>query len=378
MSDRAKEKRAGARRSPRAWMLLGLLLLGALGPPGARGEDWSTGAGALLGLGIDSNPLEALTPADARTDGFARLESGFWMRSGVTPGASAASFGLRWAVDRYVRERTETRLMVSGRAGWRRIFAGGTLGASYATYARSFPANDVRNVQRHELQLSGERRLPGGELLRARILGMALDGRPGGPRDRRAGTLRIELLGAPGGSWSTRAAFEGGLTRIERPALHRSPNGQFTAGGEKQRDRWLWVGATVRAPGPPYVELGWGVRRVLSNSYGYSLGRLEANLLLGGMLAGSLSGQALFQVELPLYDDARVPIDPLEDPEDPTFGARNGFTLRLLRPLAQSLSAEMQATWHRDEALILRDFYRKAVWVLGIRYAAGEPDPGGP
>jgi hypothetical protein len=359
-------------------MLLGLLLLGALGPPGVRSEDWRTGAGALLGLGFDSNPLEALTYADARTDGFARLESGFWMRSGAAPGTSAASFGLRWAVDRYVRERTETRLMVSGRAGWTRRFAGGALGASYATYARSFPANGGRNVQRHELQLSGERRLSGGEMLRARIQGTALEGRPGGPRDRRAGTLRLELLGAPGGSWSTRAAVEGGVIRIERPALHRSSNGQFEGGAEKQRDRWLWVGATARAAGPPYLEVGCGVRRVRSNSYGYSQGRLETSLLLGGLLAGSLSGQALLQAELPLYDDARVAIDPLEDAEDPTFGARSGLTLRLLHPLAEGLSAEMQATWHRDESLILRDFSRKAVWVLGIRYAAGEPDPGGP
>lgn len=377
MSDRAEEKRTGARRSSRAWLLLVCLLVGGLGPPAVRGEEWRTGAGALLGMGIDSNPLEALSAADAAADGFARLESGFWVRSGGPTGTSAGSFGLRWAMDRYVRERRDTRLIVSGRAGWSRRAAGGTLGATYATYARHFPAHGDRNVQRHELLLSYERRLAGGELLRTRVQGMALEGRPGGPRDRTAGVLRFELLGVPGSGWSTRAAVEGGLLRIERPALARAGNGQFETGPEQQRDRWLWVGASARAAGPPYVELGCGVRRVHSNSYGYSLGRLEANLLLGGILLGSLSGQALLQAELPLYDDARVPIDPLEDAEDPTFGARNGLTLRLLHPLAPGLSAETQVTWHRDESLILRDFYRKAVWVLGIRYGVGEPDPMG-
>jgi len=375
MSERARKTRAEGRRSPRAWMLLGGLLLGLIGPPGVGAEAWRSGAGALLGLGIDSNPLEALTAADARSDAFARLESGVWTRSG---GASVASFGLRWAADRYVSERNETRLIVNGRAGWSRRLDGGALGVSYATYARSFPARGVRNVQRHEVQLSGERHLAGGERLRARIQGVALEGRTGGPRDRHAGTLRLELVGSPGIAWSTRVAVEGGVTRIERPALRRSADGQYETGAERQRDRWLWVGTTLRAVGPPYVELGCGVRRVRSNSYGYSQGRLETSLLLGGMLAGSLSGQALLRAELPLYDDARVPIDPLEDTEDPTFGARSGLTLRLLRPLAPGLSAEMQASWNRDESLILREFYRKAVWVVGVRYAAGEPDPGGP
>jgi hypothetical protein len=377
MSSRTKERRVGGRRVPGAWKALGLLLLGWLAAPGADGMVWRGGTSALLGAGTDTNPLEALNPDDRHVDGFARLESGFWIRGATTPNGSGPSFGLRWAADRYVRERIETRLISSARAGWAWRYPGKSLACSWTSYARSFPADPVRAVRRHEVQLAAERRLPSGALLRAGLQGMALESRRDGPPARRGSTLRFEIQRSDGATWTTRAGVECGVIQIDRPALRPFGDGQLAASAGDQRDRWLLASATARALGPPYFELGCGVRRVHSNSYGYSMGRLEASLLLGGILVRSLSGQVLLRAELPVYDDARVGIDVHEDVEDRAFAARNGMTLRLLRPLGQGWSADLQATWQNDESLILRDFYRKTILMAALRYSAGEPDPGG-
>jgi hypothetical protein len=353
---------------------LGLLLLAGLGAPAARGIVWRGGTGALLGGAGDSNPLEAISAAGRRTDPFARFEAAVWARGVAGGGGSGPAFGLRGGADRYLRQRREDRILLSGSAGWRWVHPGGSTGLSYGIYSRAFPRHAVRDAVRHEVQLTRERRLGDLGRWRARALGVALEGRRGGPRPRRSGALRFELEGGSAGPVLARATLEAGLTAIERPVLARAPGGAVSTRRGEQRDRWLYLGAAARALGPPFVEVTWGVRRLRSNSYGYSFGRFEGSLLLAGMLAQGVSGQLLANLERPLYDDALAAIDPLEDAEDRELGARNGVTLRLLRPLAEGLTGELRVAWQHDESLILQDFYDKTVWILAVRYGAGEPE----
>jgi hypothetical protein len=350
-------------------------LLLALVAPVARGLVWSGGTSALLGMAADTNPLEAISASARATDSFARFETAVWARGATKSGGP--SFGLRWGADRYLHQRTESRVLVSGRAGWRRERADGSVAVSWSVYSRAFPLHPVRDAVRHEARLVREHRLGSNGRWRAGALGVALDGRRGGPRSRRSGSVSFELEGGLAGPVTTRVSIEGGLTGIDRSVLESVPGGQVVQGAGAQRDRWFYLGAAARSLGPPYLEAAGGVRRVRSNSVGFSFSRFEGRLLLAQILPRGVSGQLLATLEQPLYDDTLAAIDPLEDAEDRELSARSGVTLRLLRPLAEGFTGEFRAEWQRNESLILRDFYEKTVVVLAIRYGAGEAEAAG-
>jgi hypothetical protein len=359
------------------WALLAACLVLPAGRGSASEFSWRSGSTAVLGIAIDTNPLEALTAGGRRTDALARLEGGFWLGASPGTGKGGARFALRWGADRFVRERGETRALVTGSAGWSGTWRGGSVTLQGSIYTRSFPHAERRNARRYEVSAQSERLVGGDSAVRLRLQGIRVETGSLGPRERSGGAARLEIQRSVDGGWMARGGVEAGLLGIDRPVQSGAPDADPAAGGRMQRDRWLWFGETIRGLGPPYIELSGGVRRVWSNSSGYSLGRFETSLLVSRMLLLDVSGQLLGRLERPLYDDARVTIDVREDQEEAEFGARSGLTLRLLRPLGAGLRAEVQASWERNESLIRGEPYPKGSCLAALRYSAGDPDPTG-
>ena len=67
-------------------------------------------------------------------------------------------------------------------------------------------------------------------------------------------------------------------------------------------------------------------------------------------------------------DEERL-VDPSADPDDPEFGARNSMTVRLLRPLAGGLTAEVQFGWQQNEGRLPWDRYEKTSLLGAVRYS---------
>ena len=49
----------------------------------------------------------------------------------------------------------------------------------------------------------------------------------------------------------------------------------------------------------------------------------------------------------------------------------NLVALRLARPIGRGWSAEGRLSWYRNESLVVREYYRKRIWTLGLTWETG-------
>jgi hypothetical protein len=354
--------------------LMGLLLLIASSAAQA-GVLW--GAHGLSGVGIDGNPLERIDAKYRQRDAFSRLEAGIDAQ-GPTPANGRWSAFVRWGSDRYVRERAETRQLVRSGLRWEWSDATRSAACFWTGGWRVHPLACGREVQWHDLGADGHLRLGRHATLlgdlhstwlhRARGVQQA-DWDPG---HRRGWRGNLEAQRALPSGWRMLARLEGSRIDYDRRAIARGADGQALLLPFEQQDRSVCGAVGIANGGSPALRCTLGWRRLTSNSYGVGFSRARIDLRVGYRLVYDFDLVVTGRWEPGEHraTDVRL-FDPAADPDDPEFGSRDAVTLRLVRPLGDALTLELQGGWERSEARLPYEHYEKTSLLAALRYGVG-------
>ena len=384
---------------PRGGRLLAFALLVAVcapWTPAGRAAAATVTGRASAAAGWDSNPLEWTALEHRRGDAFTRIDGALlWADGGEGAGWTAEA---RWAAERYLRERGENRHLVlfslsrrsAGREHWLQPF--------FQVSARFFPqyippeetlggSRGNRDVLRLETGAQGGSNAGALAILwSARLVGLRKEavrelpeaeeyetgaGRIG--RSRAAAAIAGEARWPGLHGWQPFLTAQASGIAYERDAVESQTGGQPVEEGARRRDAVVEAGAGIARAGSPSLRAGFAYEKTWSNSLGVGFQRLRLDLSAGLLLTRETSAQLLICWHpYSRYDDEARLIDPYEDPDDPEFGERNRIVLGLRRPLAGGFAAEVQAGWHRNEAVVSFEDYEKTVYQIGLSYETAE------
>ncbi|MCK4303262.1 MAG: hypothetical protein KAY24_03395 [Candidatus Eisenbacteria sp.] len=356
-------------------ILAALAVISCVGAPKA-GAKLTGDADSKLVWGYDSNVLESIRAQRRAADSFVRLEASFNLRGDVGRwGQPQAS--LRWAGECYRLYREENRNLLQGMLTWRWGDRLRWTRFAWNYGLTAYPAASQRDVVRHAASVQRSVPLWRNIRLQASAGGICVRSRAGeggtrveGPSARHAWQLGADLRRSIGGRWQVLAGADWGQIKYDRAVVKEPIAGEMRFSEDNQRDRSLLCVARLSRKGLPLLSLSYGYRTIWSNSFGFSLQRHELGLLASCMLPRRFSLQLIGRLEDTRYEEPGYIIFlPAEETEDPDLGARNGLTLQLRRPLGEGWSGEVRASWHRNEALVLRRFYEKTRLMVAIRYS---------
>ncbi len=353
-------------------VIAGIVLLWGKASP-ATGREWSGQAHGLLAVGVDSNPLDSLACRQHRVDLLTRLEAGVTAdraSDGVRPGVHG---GLRWGIDRYLRERSQHRALTLGELALRWDLRRSWIECAWIGSARNYPHQSRRDARRHEIRARGAVGLSARNRFAWSAWGVGAQTQPGGPSARRGAGLGLDFSRTFSRCWLAGLAFEPSIVRYDRRALAFSPEGGTLLRAEDQEDQAVLIGMRLSRTAAPLAALFVGWRNTTSNSLGSAYRRLETSLWSAWILPWRASLQIQGQWHWAHYADDLRPINPREDPDDPDFGERNGVTLRLRRALRAGWIAELQGSWQRDESLLRREYYDKLTLLAALQFSSQEP-----
>jgi hypothetical protein len=354
--------------------LMGLLILIAH-PAAQAGVVW--GAHGLTGVGVDSNPLERIDSKYRQRDTFSRLEAGLEAQ-GPTLESGHWSALVRWGSDHYVRERAETRQLV--RSALRCEWSGRTRTAAcfWTGGWRIHPLAIGREVQWQDVGADSHIRLGRQSTLLGDLHASWLRRARGAqqadwdPGHRRGWRGNLEAQRALRSGWRILARLEGSRIDYDRRAIARGASGETLTLGADQRDRSVFGAVGIASGGTPALRCTLGWRRLTSNSYGVGFERARIDLWVACPLIYdfdlALTGR--WEPGEQRVQDERL-YDPGADPDDPEFGSRDAVTLRLVRPIREALSLELQGGWERSEARLPWEHYEKTSLLVALRYSVG-------
>jgi hypothetical protein len=348
-----------------------LVLPVLLGVSPARGTIEVDGE-ARVGLGYDSNVFEYVSASRRVADGFALLEGGVSLSARTHGFRKGPNAQLRWGVERYLDERRETRQIVRGNLGWRWGDRRNWFACSWEGALRAFPADEVRDVTRHELSGSARLRLADGGRVLFRTGGAKVLTRAGGPSARESWFASGEYWRRVASQWQLFGRLEAGRPRYDRRIGGECPPGHQIGPYDRQKDNTFLFGIGATRGRAPLLRIFYGFRVTDSNVSSLDFHRHEVRVQVGLMLPAHVSVQILGRWNPTAYrEEGCSPVLPQEDSEDPDLWERNSLTVQFRRPLGGNLAAELRGSWQRNEALILGRFYEKTVVHASLRYALG-------
>lgn len=368
---RVERPRAGPPRR-RVWRWAGAL---AVTLPLWLGSAWAATelrAEARLGGGYDSNVFESVSASKRVSDSYGLLELGLSLESHSRAIRRGPQASLRWASERFVSERLETRHILWGEFGWRWANRRRALEVSAGAMRRTFPADWERDVSRYEIAAAAGLRAGERGRISLQAAGVTVRTKPDGPAQRRGWRGSGEYRQAFGGHWQLFGRLEGGAIRYERDIRGECPPGHLIGPFDRQDDDTYLGGVGIARSGSPLMQFFYGFRVTESNVTSLSHERHELQLHAGWLLPARVSAQLLVRWNFTSYRNADCSaILPGEDPEDPDLWEQNSIVLQLRRPLRGAISAEIRGGWQRNEALIPGRHYDKATIQAGLSYSAG-------
>jgi len=368
--------------------LWAVILLAALraGPQAwcgcACAQGWQEGARLAVSSGGDNNIFEN---DEEVGDGFVRLlGEGTLARTGL-PWQGRAELSGIFSSEQFFRQTTEAR--TQGEATLR--LTGGGLGRALqgrlegGYKVSSYPSDSDRNYWRGwgRAQLS----IPAGPSgrLMPRLEYWTLDLRRNARREEKALALdlsyeqplvgRFDLLRA----FKVRVSLLGGL---EFGGIHHGFSSiqieketDLPIYGPDRDDSYRHAHIGLQFMGGGLYRLEYGYRSRQSNSIDAESRRHEIRWLASTRLPWNVSLQLYGMLEHTSY----VNIAEL----DRYFIQRSGeleanpddnlVAVRLARPVARGWSVEARSAWYRNESLVVREYYRKQVWTVGITWESG-------
>lgn len=332
-------------------------------------------------VGHDNNVFEQLESENRIGDSFVRLQADGRLAWRRAAGRWRGELLGRALMESYAAEPAEDRrqgecsaaLGVSDRRGARRLLLeGGISGRDY----RSAPSrNHWRGWGRI---LSGISIGPRGTLV-GRFDLWSLDFRRTGRRDRTGGAFDLSYEHPAGRELVLAGGLELGTTRhgvasiqLERGEIPGEPSRLLE--GPDRLDQVRRVHLGVRRLGRLLLRAQYGYRSQSSNSIDGEYRRHEISWLLSAALPAGLHGQFYgnrghTRFTHPALDDYFIPrVGEIEAGEDD-----NTVAVRISRGILGAWSADLRAAWHRNESLLVGDYYDKVVATAGISWESGNP-----
>lgn len=343
----------------------GLLLATGICAPGARAQVQAMADGGFV-WGYDSNVHESAAENRRVDDNYGRMEAHVHALSNARR-AGRMLVDLRIARESYWNRAEENRHLVRALCGWRFDARRSMVETSWSSTFTQREYASERDLARHEIAQRGRWNLRGRSQLTWSGRGIGLNTRAGGASERRGWELGAELEHPLHDAWRAAARLEGGGVRFERNAVDWSAARVIDL-GKRQSDRTLLLGMRFQRTRAPMLSLSYGFRRLWSNSFGFSFERHEFLGRLSFLLPRRISCHLLGRWQETRYiEEGYLVVLTQEDTEDQELGERSGLTAQLSRPMGESLTIQLRASWLRNEALVRRHHYEKVRFEAALR-----------